>query len=268
MVSIIVSSYQPENFSALEKNIAETVGVPYEIIKIDNPGLMGICEAYNKGAEKAKYENLLFLHEDVIFNNFNWGKELLKLLESKENGVIGVAGCFYIPNVPFAWWELPFTEFRNITQFKDSELIKQYTLEEDKNITALDGVFLACRREVWQAFPFNENIKGFHAYDIDFSVRIADSYQNIVSSKILLSHFSEGNMDEKWFRSLIQSRDYFKAPVSQKTNKKHEFFFYTKFQKYLEQFDFPEKEKRKLLLKYNKPKFIGYKTFLKNLFKL
>ena len=65
MLSIIISSYQPHYYTALEKNIAATCGVEYELIKIDNPGLMGLCQAYNKGAEKAKYEYLLFLHEDV-----------------------------------------------------------------------------------------------------------------------------------------------------------------------------------------------------------
>lgn len=62
MLSIIISSYQPQFYSALEKNIAETIGIPYEIIKIDNPNLMGICEAYNKGASLSKYDYLLFVH--------------------------------------------------------------------------------------------------------------------------------------------------------------------------------------------------------------
>ena len=50
MISIVISSYQPHFFAALEKNIVETIGVTYEIVQIYNPGTMGICEAYNKGA--------------------------------------------------------------------------------------------------------------------------------------------------------------------------------------------------------------------------
>ena len=56
MLSIIISSYQDKFYSALEQNIAETIGIPHEIIKIDNPNLMGICEAYNKGALLSKYD--------------------------------------------------------------------------------------------------------------------------------------------------------------------------------------------------------------------
>ncbi|HBR11511.1 MAG TPA: hypothetical protein DD740_04740 [Chryseobacterium sp.] len=83
MLSIIISSYQPDYFAALEKNIAETCGIPYEIVKIDNPGVMGICEAYNKGAALAQYENLLFLHEDVEFETKDWGGDIGSISKKK-----------------------------------------------------------------------------------------------------------------------------------------------------------------------------------------
>lgn len=79
IISIIISSYQPNYFLALEKNIAETIGIPYEIIKIDNPNTMGICEAYNKGASKAQFENLLFIYEDILFQTKYWGRVIDKL---------------------------------------------------------------------------------------------------------------------------------------------------------------------------------------------
>ena len=103
MISIIISSYQDKFYSALEKNIAETIGIPYEIIKIVNPNLMGICEAYNKGASMAKYNYLLFLHEDVIFHTKEWGQKLVSHLEKENVGVIGIAGSNYVPRFPIGW---------------------------------------------------------------------------------------------------------------------------------------------------------------------
>ena len=103
MLSIIISSYQPHYYIALEKNIADTIGIPYEIIKIDNPRIMGICEAYNRGAEKAQYDFLLFLHEDVLFETQDWGKELIELLNLENCGAIGVAGTDYYGYVPYQW---------------------------------------------------------------------------------------------------------------------------------------------------------------------
>ena len=104
MLSIIVSSYQPENFSALEKNIAETCGVDYELIKIDNPGIMGIPKAYNKGAKKARFENLLFLHEDVLFHTQNWGENVAGVLS-----ILSILAKATIGIVIFMWirWTIP-----------------------------------------------------------------------------------------------------------------------------------------------------------------
>ena len=62
MLSIIVSSYKEDDFNQFSKNVKETIGddFQYEIIQQWNPGIIGICEAYNKGAEKSKYENFTF----------------------------------------------------------------------------------------------------------------------------------------------------------------------------------------------------------------
>lgn len=266
MLSIIISSYQPHYFTALEKNIAETIGVPYEIIKIDNPGLMGICEAYNKGGAKAQYEYLLFLHEDVSFDTKNWGEKLTAKLSVPSTGVIGVAGSIYVPAVPYAWWDMHSNSFLHLTQYNGSSKIRTYTQNTDKEVVSLDGVFLACRKNTWIQHPFNDKIKGFHGYDIDFSVRIAELYSNYVISTIDINHYSEGNMDKNWFSALIEYRSFIKPPSRQKTDKKKEFFFYEKFRSYLAEFEFPENETRKLLLKYNLPKNIGYKAAIKNFF--
>ena len=54
---------------------------------------MSISAAYNKGARKAKYNYLLFIHEDIKFLENNWGQELLQSHNSNDNiGIIGLAG--------------------------------------------------------------------------------------------------------------------------------------------------------------------------------
>jgi hypothetical protein len=85
MLSIIISSYQKHYFDQLVENIRETIGedFQYEIIQMWNPNVMSITEAYNSGAGKSRYENLLFLHEDIIFYTRNWGKRLLNHLQRK-----------------------------------------------------------------------------------------------------------------------------------------------------------------------------------------
>lgn len=207
MLSIIISSYQPKYFSALEKNIAETIGVPYEIIKIDNPGIMGICEAYNKGANKATYNYLLFLHEDVLFHTKNWGKNLQKHLQNKETGIIGLAGSFYVPETPSGWHvgdsKYNFMYILQNNKQKNNPHLLDTIANKKQKVFAIDGVFLAMRKEVYQQFFFDKNLKGFHAYDTDISLRIAKNFENYIIPDILLEHFSEGSADRDWFEANI-----------------------------------------------------------------
>lgn len=256
MLSIIISSYQPEYFAALEKNIAETCGIPCEIIKIDNPGIMGICEAYNKGAAKAKFDNLLFLHEDVIFETKNWGNILVEYLSNKNTGIIGIGGCRYIPKCPFAWWDYSKNSFYHIDQCDaNKKLLRRYNLYKDTRVTALDGVFLACRKNVYKEFKFDENLKGFHGYDLNFSTRIAEKYDNYISHKILIKHFSVGNPNVDWLMALIENRMTFKAPSFQKTDKKLEALYFKQFLEYLKRFNIPMRK----ALPFLNPHYIGWK---------
>ncbi|WP_089754782.1 glycosyltransferase [Chryseobacterium soldanellicola] len=207
MISIIISSYLPQYFSALEENISGSIGVAYEIIKIDNPGLMGICKAYNQGAKKAKYENLLFIHEDLLFRTQNWGKNLLNHLNQSDTGIIGVAGSSYVPYAPSSWTVSDKYNFVNIIQGnkenKDSFLI--HTTKNNRNkVFAVDGVFIAIKKEKFAGYLFNEDLlKGFHGYDLEFSLRVSKKFQNYVVDDILIEHFSKGNLDKTWMDTNI-----------------------------------------------------------------
>lgn len=266
MISIIISSYQPKFYDALEKNIEETIGIPYEIIKIENPGIMGICEAYNKGAEKAKFDYLLFLHEDVEFVTQDWGQKLISHLQQEQTGCIGVAGSTYLPNVPFAWWDNFEDTLCNIIQCNKGVVLRDYTLDKKTLATTLDGVFIACRRDVFNAFKFSRHINGFHAYDLDFSARVGSKYNNFVINDIKLKHFSEGNPNVSWWEEIISARKLYHKPNNQKINKKKELIYYLLFKKRLTKFNTPNK--RKLLLAFNNPKFVGYKASMHNLIKI
>lgn len=209
MLSIIISSYNKSNFENIQNNIAETCGIDYELIKIDNPNLMGICEAYNKGATKAQYHYLLFIHEDIIFHTQNWGELLIKHLEKENTGVLGIAGSNYVPKAPTGWYLFDNTyNFSNCIQNNKEKSNPRliHVLNSKVNIFSVDGVFLAVKKNVYNEFPFNENIKGFHGYDLDFSLRVATKYKNYVIHDILLEHFSEGNPDKIWFENNILIR--------------------------------------------------------------
>jgi len=207
MLSIIVSSYQEDFFKKFEQSVISTIGdnFIYEIIKILNPNIMGICEAYNLGASKSKFDNLLFIHEDVSFNTLSWGNILIEYLKNPDVGCIGIAGSNIKTLLPIPWWSLDSNSFSNINQYFKNDKIVKFRESKINEVILLDGVFISCRKKIWQEIKFNQNIlKGFHGYDIDYSLRTSSKYKNYVINNILIEHYSEGSLSKKWFVDLLK----------------------------------------------------------------
>lgn len=229
MLSIIISSYQRERYNNLIKNINDTIGDDflYEVIQILNPNLMGITEAYNKGAKKAIYNHLLFVHEDILFHTSNWGQKLIQHFENPSIGIVGVAGSSYVPQSPCGWY-INDSNYNHIHYIQNNKinnptLIDTFSEGEIKKRTfALDGVFLAIKKYIYLDILFNENLKGFHGYDLDFSLRVAQSHENYVINNILIEHFSQGNPDKEWFESTIEIKRNVKYKYNQEINSKIE----------------------------------------------
>lgn len=204
MISIIISSYQAHYFSALEKNIAETIGIPYEIIKIENPGIMGICEAYNKGAEKSRFEHLLFLHEDVRFDNLNWGNILMgKYFQLPNVGILGLAGDKVKFHLPYGFSSGLINSGYMFVKHKEGA--KHFLIPENPlKVKPMDGVFLAMKKNVWQRLKFDESLNGYHFYDLDITLRSSEHYQNYLVHDIDFLHFSTGNFGTEWVNACIK----------------------------------------------------------------
>ena len=233
MISIIISSYQSAYFSALEKNIALTCGIPYEIIKIDNPGIMGTPQAYNKGALVAKYDILLFIHEDIKFMTPNWGRLLLDHHLLDRTGVIGIAGGKYVPSVPSGWFTDNEHALINIIQIKkDGTKTRIQTFSGVQKAFALDGVFLSIKKEIFTQYKFDEYLKGYHGYDTEITLRIAKRHFNYVISDILIEHYSAGNPDLEWNKANIYIRKKLGADFQRESNDELEL---TLFVNYLHQ---------------------------------
>lgn len=227
MISIVVSSINHDHYSNFERNVALTIGYTYEMIRIYNPGIMGICEAYNKGAQQSKSGILLFVHEDVEFITQNWGQLLVQAFSELNNaGVIGIAGGVYKSKMVSGWSQeiLLDTPLRrtNLVQVSGRNPLEEWKDHQNpfdekySQVVSLDGVFLSVKKELWQLHPFDETgLKGFHGYDMDFSLTLLSSYRNYVCYNILLRHFSKGNLTVDWLKAIIKvhRKHFTKLPV-------------------------------------------------------
>ena len=89
---MIVCCKQTDISTGLRANIGRTIGVECEIIVIANSrNEYSLFYAYNLGAEKAQYEVICFLHDDILFRSNNWGEHVLTVLGNKDVGLLGVA---------------------------------------------------------------------------------------------------------------------------------------------------------------------------------
>lgn len=199
-------------FANIANNIKATIGVEFEIIKIDNrENKYSICQAYNKGAEKAKYNFICFVHEDVMFVSQNWGITFTQHFSVNNSlGVVGLGGSYYKGPFASGWGALEKKlDFVNIQmQALDGNFEIFYNNPGGGALTEtviLDGVLLFTQKKVWQLVKFNEQIKGFHFYDIDFCLRLfLSGYKAAVENTVTVKHFSRGKFDDRWVVAALQ----------------------------------------------------------------
>lgn len=204
MVSIIICSRRPTDLQQVMADIDATIGVPYEVIPIDNSqGTYGICAAYNLGASRSKYPVLCFMHEDIRFATPMWGKLVTTLLQDKTIGILGVAGGNYLANNPAGWWEGgELHKYQNVIHASGSNTSHDYFNPGNvslADVVAIDGLWMCARREIWEKHPFDERtLPEFHAYDMDFCLSVFPTYRVCVTLAIKIKHFSGGSLNASW----------------------------------------------------------------------
>ena len=209
MISIIVCSRDAKALKVVSQNVAATIGVPYELIGIDNSaGKHGICEAYNIGARQSQYEVLCFMHEDIAFHTPDWGQVVIDVLADSSIGVLGVAGGTYQPKAPAGWGNAGRYVGINVMHTSNGHTHHNYINHSGDRllrVAGLDGLWLCCRKLVWEEFRFDAiTFPGFHFYDVDFCIRVSTKYFNYLIYDILIEHFSHGTFNEVWMQNAIQ----------------------------------------------------------------
>jgi hypothetical protein len=208
MISVIICSIDKVLAQQVQKNIADTIGVVWELIIIENTASpKSLTHVYNSGAAKAQYDIICFVHEDVLFQTQNWGVKLAEHFKNDNSiGLIGIAGSKYKSKTPSGWFTgIAEIECCNITHVDDKgnhQRIYSNPLPGSlmQEVKVLDGVLLVCSKKVWEAVKFDDVLlKDFHLYDLDFSFRVAEKYKVIVSFEIDLVHLTQGgSFGNKW----------------------------------------------------------------------
>ncbi|MDD5672588.1 MAG: glycosyltransferase [Chitinivibrionales bacterium] len=206
MISVIVCSRKEPSWDIHKRNVARTIGADFEYVRIDNSqNKFGICAAYNLGVAQSRGDILVFVHEDCVFLENGWGAVLAQKFAADDRiGMVGVAGTQYLfEDVP-AWVKagMPFVKGRVLHDIDAGQkfVMTVFSWEEgDFEVVALDGLFFAVRRSLFEQVRFDDvNFNRFHFYDLDICMQVRRTHKIIVTTDIIVKHFSGGQFNNDW----------------------------------------------------------------------
>lgn len=203
MISIIICSVKKDERPKVEANIKTTIGdIKYEVLWIDNTeNRYSIFQAYEEGTRKAQYKYLCFMHEDIVFHSQDWGRTCIKRMEEDENiGMLGVAGGQFVSRISDGWWSmLKMRKGRIIQGFsaQGEQKIREDIFDSDwthNQVVAIDGLWMLTKKEVFDKGVYWDTVhyKGFHFYDLDFSIQIVEKGYRIEIIPVIIEHRSGG----------------------------------------------------------------------------
>ena len=200
-VSVVICSIDAAKFARVSDNYRALYGArEVEIIGIHDA--RSLAEGYNRGIARARGEHLVLSHDDIEILTPDFADRLDRHLAQFD--LIGVAGTTRLVTGKWESAGDPYAFVVICAPVPDS--VGYVTVLRGggplvvPGIQALDGVFMAMRREVATAIPFDEALfDHFHLYDLDFSFRAYRAgFALAVCRDIVMIHQSIGKFDAVW----------------------------------------------------------------------
>ncbi len=234
MITIVYSTHKNKEYNdKFNDHLILTSGIQsVQVLPYENYNQYSLSEIYNKGLNESKYDIVLFCHNDIVFETKNWGKKLLSIFEKNpEFGIIGLAGSPVMPSSGM-WWE-DMSKMVGIVNHEHEG--KKWTSKYSDNLgnsiketVLVDGLFIALHKNRIKK-NFDENVKGFHLYDVNFCFRnFIEQVKIGVVFDIKITHKSIGMTNEQWDANRKLFAEEFESllPVKIKKTDKDKSFHY------------------------------------------
>jgi hypothetical protein len=201
-VSIVVCSIDPARLEAMQRNYRAGLGArEHEFVVIRDA--RSLCEGYQRGLSAARYDLVVFSHDDVELASARPFDAFERALARHD--VVGVAGSRLLNGPGVTWAGQP--HLRGGVAYPPQAppgrwKATVYSLETGilGGMQALDGLVFAARREAALRIGFDAaTFDGFHFYDLDFTYRAHLAGLGVaVTTEIAAIHASEGRFDDTW----------------------------------------------------------------------
>ena len=173
-----------------------------EVIPFENNGEYSLTEVYNKILDQSSNDIVVLCHDDIYFDSKNWGSKILNYFKRYSNyGILGLAGTTVMPKSG-RWWE-DFSKMKGIVNHEHEGRKWESKYSNSKgnqldDVVLVDGLFIVVNKKNIKE-KFNEEIGGFHFYDVDFSFR--NFIQDVkigVMYDVRVTHKSIGQTNDQW----------------------------------------------------------------------
>ena len=173
-----------------------------EVLPFENNGEYSLTQVYNMALTQSSNDIVVLCHDDLYFDSNNWAQKVVNHFKRNEDyGILGVAGSTKLPKSGM-WWE-DRSKMKGIVNHESGgkKWESKYSPSkgnEIEDVVLVDGLFIAVHKERIQE-NFDENVKGFHFYDVDFCYRNFQKDVNIgVIYDVRITHKSIGQTNQQW----------------------------------------------------------------------
>ena len=169
----------------------------------------GLCQVYNEYITD-EHDCVIFVHDDVYIDSCKFVNKVYKGFEKFD--ICGLAGGSGLKvEKPLLWHLMSNRETHSGVvshKIKDSYIPTKFG-EIGKKVVLLDGLFLAVqpKKLIDKKIKFDENIKGFHHYDLKFSIDCFRAGLILGTIPVHAIHASPGL--QSFTREYLESEEYF-----------------------------------------------------------
>ncbi len=198
-VSAVVCSIDPQKAARIRELYTTLFsGRRFEIVQINDA--RSLSEGYNRGFAQASGDVVVFSHDDIEIVSRDFPARLLQHLSTHD--IVGVAGTSRLIGVNWnsAGWPWLHGCVAHGEPGGGGFFFHCFGPPPQAPIQAVDGLFIAAKREVCEAIPFDaDTFDGFHLYDLDFSYRaFLAGFRSAIAWDIPIIHASSGRLDAAW----------------------------------------------------------------------
>lgn len=169
----------------------------------------GLCKLYNNYIKK-DWDIVIFVHDDVYIDSCNFVNKICEGF--KKYDVCGLAGGSKIKIEKPLLWHIMSNKDTLTGVVSHGSQEKYMTTNfgfQNQRVSLLDGLFIAVqpKKLIEKKIRFDENIEGFHHYDLKFSIDCCLSKLKLGTIPLHVIHSSPGL--QSFSDSYNKSEDYF-----------------------------------------------------------